>query len=465
MAAQALGLAAAGVVAWYVAHIPVQVSDCVGNLLELQQLTYRQLFGSTLFAPGYIRPMAWIQFKLAFEASMGHYWAAFKLVHTAQLVATALLFVHLLRVRSAGALALVPVALAVLFGLHTFNGTVREAFPVNAYLTMIMAILGAISLVRAEHRWLNDVAAVVLFVFSILTVESGILVLVAILAGRMAGKKGVSAWGILAMFLVLDGYLYLRFGPFGVGLPGLTERSSGFGLRVLEPRELLERFGAQPLYFYAYNVVSSVSTVLFSEPRAGVWVLVERFSTGETLPAWLLVNLLASTLATIVVAWFGVRAGGRWWRGRASEDDRLAWVALGVLLANAVLCYAYTKSVMMSAGGVCWALLVYVALRDLASAAQGYPWAARVPALVGVAVLSAVWGVRFAGLPVLLREEAFSVRNDWAMVYPWLTSQRIDISRPAARGLVETLRRDALSTPVPNPKLVEQAHLAWFDLD
>lgn len=351
--AHVLGLAVAGIVAWYVSHIPVQVSDCVGNLLELQQQTYASLFKSTLFAPGYIRPLAWIQFKVVFDASMGHYWVAFKGVHAAQLVALSLLFVHLLRVRSFGALALVPLALAVLFGLHTFNGTVREAYPVNAYLTIVVAVLAAICLVRATHHWTQDVAAVVLFVFSLFTVESGILVLVAILGGRMAGMKGVSVWGLVAIGLALAGYAYLRFGPFGVALPALTERSSGFGFRVLEPTELAARFGGQPLNFYAYNVASSLLTVFLAEPRAGVWWLAGRLATGDAIPAWLLVNVVSSFLATGLVAWFGWRASGRWWRGQSSGDDRLAWVALGVLVANAVLCYAYTKNVMMSVGGVC----------------------------------------------------------------------------------------------------------------
>ena len=49
------------------------------------------------------------------------------------------------------------------------------------------------------------------------------------------------------------------------------ERASGFGFRVLDPPELADRFGGNPLPFYAYNIASSVLSVLLSEPRGGVY--------------------------------------------------------------------------------------------------------------------------------------------------------------------------------------------------
>jgi hypothetical protein len=44
----------------------------------------------------------------------------------------------------------------------------------------------------------------------------------------------------------------------------MMERSSGFGLAILDPEDLIARFGANPLPFYAYNVTASAMSVLFA---------------------------------------------------------------------------------------------------------------------------------------------------------------------------------------------------------
>src|SRR5688500_3197436 len=89
--------ASALLVAYYVARIPVQVSDSLGNMLQVQQSTYAQLWESQLGAAGYLRPLLWLQIKAAYELASGHYWLTFKTIHALQLLALTLLFVRLLR--------------------------------------------------------------------------------------------------------------------------------------------------------------------------------------------------------------------------------------------------------------------------------------------------------------------------------------------------------------------------------
>jgi hypothetical protein len=464
-AAYVTGLAVASVVVLYVAHIPVQVSDSVGNLIQIQQVGYQEMFEAHLLNFSYIRPMLWVQIKAAYHLAQGHYWLTFKAIHALQLLATAALFVRLLRVRSFSDVAIVPLALMVLFGLHTFNGTVREAVPVNAFLAIIVVVLAAVNLAVSRPHWANDVLAVGLFVFGLLTLESGLLVVVALVAARMAGLHGVSRWGVFACVALTAGYLFMRFGPLGLGTPGLAERSSGYGLSMLEPDELVRRFSANPMMFYAYNVACSLLTVLFSEPRAGVWRVVRHLVEQDELPPWLIVNLTSSALATIVVARYGLRALRRWWAGQSIHGDRVAFVSLGILTANAVLSFGYTKNVIMSTGGVFFALLVYQAVVDLSSGFERMRWAPRALGLAVVMALSVSWSVRAAGLPVLLREEAFSARNDWATVYQWFEDQGLDSHGRDAAPLVEQLRSKALDMAVPNPELDKSDFHELFDLD
>ena len=462
--AYACGIASALVVAYFVAHVPVQVSDSLGNMLEIQHDTYRRLFVTQFLAHGYMRPLLWIQIKMAFDLAFGHYWLMFKTIHAVQLVLTALLFVRLLGVRTRSDFAVVPLALAVLFGVHTFTGTVSEAFPINGYLTMVICALAGANLSISRPRWTIDVAAALLLVLALLTVESGLLVVVAVVAGWLAGLRGVSKWGVLACVAITAGYFYLRFGPLGVGAPGLIERSSGYGLGMLDPPELIARFGARPYLFYAYNVACSMATVLFSEPRAGVWLLAKRIITHDDVPPWLAINIVSSVLTTVLVVWCSARGLRRWWSDRATGNDRVAFVAAGVMVANAVLSYPYTKDVIMSVGGVFFAVLVYVAVRDLTAGALDFGLPAKVWSLLVVAALSAGWAVRAAGLPVRLLQYASLTRNDWATVYAWLDGQHIDVSRPDARALVEQLRSDALAADPLQVTVIEPPpYFRYFD--
>ena len=460
LATYACGLAAAAVVAWYVAHIPVQVSDSLGNLLAVRGSTYGHIFTSQMTT---MRPLLWIQIKLAYELAGGHYWLMFKAIHTLQLLAMACLVVRLLRVRSCLDAAVVPLVMAVVFGLHTFSGTVREAHPINAFLTIVVCVLAALNLSTLRPRLLVDVAAAGLLVFAALTIESGLLVGVAFVAGRVAGLKGVSRGGVMACLVLVAAYFVLRLGATGNGLPGLVGRATGFGLRTLESPELVTRFGARPLVLYAYNVLASVMTVLFSEPRAGVFLLPKGWIEQHEVPAWLAVDIGTSLLTTLVCAAWGMQALRRWRAGLTTHADRVAAVACALIGANACISYGYTKDVIMSPGGVCFALVVYAAVRSLAEPPQA-PAGGRLAVAALVGCLAVGWAVRAAALPVLLTETAFKTRNDWATVYPALRRQRIDVITAGDTALVETLRGQALRMPVPHPRRPMPDYFAYFDL-
>jgi hypothetical protein len=121
-----------------------------------------------------MRPLARVQFKLAYELAGGvHYFLVFKAFHVAQIIALTLLFVRLLRVRDRADALVVPFGLALLFGAHTFLGHIDEAFPLNNYLTAVVASLAAADLALSPYAWWRGPAAILLFAFAALTIESG----------------------------------------------------------------------------------------------------------------------------------------------------------------------------------------------------------------------------------------------------------------------------------------------------
>ena len=113
-----------------------------------------------------------------------------------------------------------PVALAVLVGSHTFAWTVREAYPVNTFLTILLCCAAAVALSSAAPRWWTTPAAIALFAVSALTVETGLLVWVILVAGYLLGWRGVSRAGIVGLCVALAGVLRPP-------LPGVRERPSG----------------------------------------------------------------------------------------------------------------------------------------------------------------------------------------------------------------------------------------------
>lgn len=460
----ACGITFALGIGYFLARMPLQISENLGSLLEFQTSSLRQQVIGHLNSAGYMRPLMWGQQKLLFDLANGHYFATYRIFHVAQFLALAVLFVRLLDVRTARDVALVPFGLVVLGGMHTFDGTVREAFPVNHFMTILVCCLLAVNLSRSRGGWWIDAAAVALFAYALFTVETGVLVGVCLAGAYLLGLRGVSARGVLGAAGVLAVYLYLRFGPFDVGTPGLLDRSSGFGFSVREPSDLIRMFGDQPLWFYAYNVVCSILTVLWSEPRAGVWVFTRSLLAGS-VPPWLIINFVSSTLATLLLARF-VFARAPAWRRRDFEDaDRLVLLFSIVLLVNAGMSYPYTKDVIMSPAGAFYAVAVFIGARHALHAIDRRRLHGWVAGAVAVALLatSAAWSMRALGLAYAMRYTAFTNRNEWATGAKRMDRARPGWRDPASLALVGKLRTEALAMPVPNPYFAQRWLEPYFD--
>jgi hypothetical protein len=461
LVAYAYGLLVAAVLGGFLLGLTIQVSDSFGNLLAVQRPTFGELLRDQFWQRGYLRPLLWAQVKVLYELSGGQYYIWFRGIHVAQVTVLIVLCIRLMKPRTALDAALVPLSLAVLIGVHTFAPTVREANPINAFLTVVICCAAAANLAfRQASRWWTDVLAVALFVVAVLTVETGILVWVVAAMAYITGVRGVSRTAVLAMSACLVAYLIARMVVFDIGAPSLAERASGFGFATLEPSQLVDRFGDRPWVFYAYNVASSVSTVLFSEPKGGVWRFVYEMTAGDVHP-WSVVSVLSSTAATLLLAWFVWTRRARFRTRTLEHDDRLVLLFVALLAANAIVSFPYTKSVIMSPSGVFLALAVFAASRTWLG--EGGSRRLVVSAVL-FAVLTCGWAFRAAGVHYNLRRTAAEQRTEWVHVDAWLARQRIVLDGADARALRDTLRRDAVwdhQTPFqPTGRWTR-----WFDID
>lgn len=454
----------AATVCYSLLRIPIQMTDSLIPLLDAQRTpSVIDAFANGASNAGYFRPLRAAQIQALFELSKGHYFAAFKGYQAAFVLAVFALFLMAANVNSRERLAALLFALTVLVGLHTFRGTVWEAYPVNHSLEVVAFCLLALVLARSSGGRSVDIAAALTLVAAMFTVESGLLVWVVIVAAWLTGARGISRRGIAMVTLLLAAYLAMRFGYLQTGVPALSERASGFGVQQLGPDQLQRRFGQWPYGFYAYNVASSMLTVLFSEPRAGIWTVPLELARGR-VAGGTIINIVSSTITTGVIGWFVVR---RWrsWRSRLQfdGDDQLIVVALAVLAANSVISYGYTKDEIMGPAGVFYALAAYGGVVSLLGTAGGSrPRARFAPLSLVVAIAASGWVVRTAGTHYHMHLMTFYDRNEWVYVDDWLARQKSVPTSDAGRTLVRQLREQAIEQSTINPYLLSPRLDQWF---
>ena len=420
-------LAVAALMSVFLIEIPIQLSDSFTEFTNLQGRTWWEMVSAEFYNGAYFRPLKRGMIKIVYDLSAGHYQLAFRGFHAMQIVVLLILAVRMLRIRDRAGLVALPLALAILVGIHTFSDSVVEAFPVNHFLTILICCAAAVNLAQARPRLLVDVAAVALLVFAMLTLESGLIVWVVFAAAWAVGERGVSRRGLIALTACLGAYFIGRFILIGGSVPGLDERSTGFGFAVLGPDELVRRFGANPLPFYIYNVICGLSTVLFAEPRGGVWAFVREVSSGLPEP-WQIVNVFTSTATTVIIARYALTRAAAWRAGTFTDADRFVVMFLVVLPANAVFAAAYEKDVIMSPAGLFYAAAAFMVVREM-------PAFRVAPTLIMLVAIG--WTIRYVGIHDHLRARAFDVRDEWAYYDDWAREQRTDVTLTGAQSAIK----------------------------
>jgi len=430
--------------------IPVQVTDSIVPLLQAERLpSVMEAMRGSVGNQGYFRPLRIGQIQaLYILAGDTHYTVVFKGFHVLLVVALVAGFVSVLRVHSATDFLVAVFAMTVLTGHHAFLGTVWEAYPINHFLEISVFCVLALVLARSSGGWWVDTLAVLIFAAAALTLESGLLVWVVLVAAWLAGWRGVSGRAIWVVSAALCAYGYVRFVYFPTGMPTLVERESGFWNARLSTEELVVRFGANPWFFYAYNVVASFIGVLFAEPRAGVYGIPLQLQRDGTFSPGTLVTVVTSVATTALMLWAAASRVPGWCRARFDDTGRFLFVALAVIGANAAISYGYTKDEIMSPGGLFYALGAFAAVRQAVHSAGSRTTASWRQGLLAVAlfVVAVGWVVRDVGTHYNMHRMVSLVRNEWVVVDTWLRNEQATPTNDAQRRIVQVLRDDAIAT-------------------
>src|SRR4030095_1370191 len=211
---------------YFLLRVPIQTTDCFTNILVLDAPFLDVLRGG--IQPGFLRPGLWAQLKIVYDLSQGEYFYWFRWTAVVEVLCVLLPFTALLRPGTAPAALVFPLALAVLVGHHAFAWTIREAFPVNAYLTNVIFCAVVVNVALGAYRWWKDVVVVAIVIAAVTSLESGLLVGGIVVAGYLLGMRGVSRAGVGVVLSLIAAYFVLRFGVLRTGVPSLLERESSF---------------------------------------------------------------------------------------------------------------------------------------------------------------------------------------------------------------------------------------------
>jgi hypothetical protein len=197
-------------------------------------------------------------------------------------------------------------------------------------------------------------------------------------------------------------------------------------------------FSQAPWMLWLYNTIATLFTVLFSEPRQGVYVFVQSLLEGS-VPTWLWIHVLSSGITTLLIA-VRLATGSPF----TPHDRHLIAIGLVLLIVGSGLGFLYTRDRIALTAGVGYVVLLYVAVAGLLERASGTHWR-RLAAAMCVSVLAVGWTMRAAETSLQLRDAAWDFHMEWQHRYG---------DRPAGPpfSVVERLRVDALHEPPADPR-------------
>lgn len=414
LAASSPLLFALGVSTW---KTPYPVSETVAILEDVQHATSAvSYFDPT--ARSWYRPLYFLTWHGLWRGtgSLDTAFLLFKSIEVAAPFALVVLFIWQLGPRSLLEGAAAWCAVAVLIGTPGF----RYNLEVPLLMTLVgmpLALIVWMLVTRAPRLWHGPVI-VLLTLIAIGYKEQGLVIAPVVVIAWWTRAPGATNRVTAAVVAATMAYLIFRF-SFRANWP-VFEQSVGFGFQTLEPNEALARFGTFPYGMYLYNAISTVSSVLFSEPTSGLFLITRDVTAGHVQP-WELLYIVASVTLTATIAWWSRRVIPGFGRDGWTPDGRVALAFLASLLASGALSYLYSRDRLGGMTVIFYALASYAAIRHLAeqtSRVEGVTNRRFVCTASLLAVIALTWHVRAVGTLEWTRRMSESNYVDWLTQVP-----------------------------------------------
>jgi hypothetical protein len=401
------------------------------------------------------RPLFDLAIKVSYEAAGT--WLPFYQALVLLLFASLLILV-VLTCRPVGPHRASAACLAVscIAGLHT-SRILFGFWPLNHYAAVMVCIVLVIALALHPAARRFDWLFGLLTLAAMLALELGALIVPLSVVLWWFAAPGLGRRGVVCVLAAAAVYLAIRL-TFAEYSGESLYADTGFIFQTVNAADLRERFGNSPWLLWTYNAGSTFLTIVASEPREGVFSFVESLLAHD-MESWRWFHVGLSAATTIVIAGGLVR--GWPWTGR----DRLLVVAGGALLVSgSALGFLYTRDRIGLAGGIGYALLLYVACASWLERPAGVtgrrrePSGATSPAArpddgwrhvivkTVVALVAAGWVIRSAETFFQLRDLAWDYHTEWSERFEELGA------RQERTALLQQLRAAALAKTPPDPR-------------
>jgi hypothetical protein len=410
-------------------------SDLVEHLLGADSNTWKEVLRNAFRGAVEYRPLMHVSIKAMYELFGVRAWPYYALVllqYGAMLGLLVILFRPIGIRRGIAA----TVALACFAGLHTSRSSFLLV-PVNVYSASLILLLGAIVLAINRPNARLDWIFVFVATAAVLLLELGVVLLPVLLILFLARAPGVRWRGVLCTLIVVALYAAYRRRT-GADVPVIyTETGLGFSAPSVE--QLRQTFRHAPWMLYAYNTASTLFTVLFSEPRAGIFVFVQRLLIGA-VPGYMWLHIVTSTCTTLFVAAVLMAL-----RPFTTRDRHLIAAGLALMSFGSALGFLYTRDRIGLTAGVGYALLLYVCGAQFLERARTMAVWRRTAVAVVVSMLAVGWMLRTTELWFRLHDNPWDVQVEWRTKFG---------NNPAGApdSIVERLRVDALSRAPSDPR-------------
>jgi len=411
---------------------------------------------STFFSPtrrSWYRPLYhltwWTFWRGAGSLDGALFW--FKVLEITTVIVLVALFLWHLRPWTLIEGAAATLALAVLVGMPGFRA--------NLELPLLMTLVGmplalvVWMLLEREARWWHAPVIVALTLIAIGFKEQGLVIAPLVVAAWWTDAPGATRTTTALVVASVVAYLAMRLATSGGWSP--FEQDVGLGFSKIPAAEASARFGAFPLWMYAYNGASTVANVLFSEPTDGqfriVWDVIHR-----QVDAWELNHVISSTVLTVLIAWWGFGTLKRNARRPRSVESRVFIAAAMAIAASGALGFNYSRDRLGGMAVVFYAIAAFFAVRAAAERAVNAAGARMAATVVALLLLGGAWGLRAIGTVEDVRLSAARNRREWMVD---LQERRTDFARqPTYLRLLEAMAPQGLDPSSARPT----AYPRWF---
>jgi hypothetical protein len=394
----------------------------------------------------YYRPLFYVTASAIWHApgSLDARLAALRLVQIVPVIVLIVGLIWHVRPRTFLDAAAASVAVAVVMGSPGFRDNLELPLSYTT-VAMPLALIAWVLMNRPLRPWHAPVI-VAMTLIAIGFKEQGLALVLLVAACWWTRAPGATRGLAVTVAAIAVVYVIVRLFWHGDG--PIFEQAIGLGFREIDVPEATARFGASPLWIYAYNGASTIANALFGEPARGVFRIVHAWSEGRT-QAWQFAHVGSSVGLTAVIAWWGLRSLRNTRTHAWSVESRalVAWAV--VLLACGLLSFNYSRERLAGMAVVFHGIAAFFALRAAASRALDASRMRFAVAGFALLVLAAAWHTRALATIEYARATAWRNHMEWLVMLP---DRRIEFAeRPTYLRIMHEMIEQGTDPEAPRP--------------